>query len=431
MPNRSRRVVTLAMAAFSLTLLPAPTQAAGFAIFEQGAKSMGFGGAFVAQANDPSAIFHNAAGIAFLKGNQIHLGGTAIAPKTDFTGADPYPGAGITEKGDAGVTIPPVADFTHQVSESLVVGLGFHVPYGLKTQWSNPSNYTGRFISKSAELQGFAIIPTVGYKLADRLAVGAGLDIRFASVTLMRNVPAVNPYTLKVVDVASVEMTSDTNTGIGFNLGLLAKPTESLSIGIAYRHKVKVDFTGQAAFTRIPTGSADFDSLVSVSLPTGREPLTTSIEFPALAAFGIAYAMGDWTIEGDLDWYQWSTFKSLDITFENRPDLSGRVPENYENSTQYRIGLERRIGDSFEVRGGYFYDKSPAPTASVGPLLPDADRHGAALGFSYKKGSFRTDVAYWHLFFKERSTAGQNRDSYDGTYQSSGDLFALSIGYGF
>jgi hypothetical protein len=98
MPNRSRRVVTLAMAAFSLTLLPAPTQAAGFAIFEQGAKSMGFGGAFVAQANDPSAIFHNAAGIAFLKGNQIHLGGTAIAPKTDFTGADPYPGAGITEK---------------------------------------------------------------------------------------------------------------------------------------------------------------------------------------------------------------------------------------------------------------------------------------------------------------------------------------------
>ena len=36
---------------------------------------MGFAGAYVAQAADPSAIFYNAAGIGFLKGKQLYVGG--------------------------------------------------------------------------------------------------------------------------------------------------------------------------------------------------------------------------------------------------------------------------------------------------------------------------------------------------------------------
>src|SRR5262249_51879767 len=155
-----------------------------------------------AQANDPSAIFHNAAGIAFLKGKQVYLGGTIIAPKADFTGVDPFPGAPITEKGNAGLIVPPAFDYTQQVSEQMVVGVGVHVPFGLKTEWENPTIYSGRFISKRAELKGFSINPTIAYKLADRLAVGAGVDVRLTKVSLDRNVPTVNPFTLKAVDVS-------------------------------------------------------------------------------------------------------------------------------------------------------------------------------------------------------------------------------------
>ena len=57
-----------------------PGHAAGFSIFEQGARGMGFAGAFVAVANDPSAIFHNAGGIGFLKGKNLYLGGTLASP---------------------------------------------------------------------------------------------------------------------------------------------------------------------------------------------------------------------------------------------------------------------------------------------------------------------------------------------------------------
>ena len=63
---------------------PVPAHAAGFSIFEQGARGMGFAGAFTAQAGDPSAIFHNAAGIAFLKGQAalLSVGPSSLPPRT-------------------------------------------------------------------------------------------------------------------------------------------------------------------------------------------------------------------------------------------------------------------------------------------------------------------------------------------------------------
>ncbi len=431
MLTRSRRGAAIALPLSLLALIPQPALAAGFAIFEQGARGMGFAGAFTAQANDPSAIFHNAAGIAFLKGKQVYLGGTIIAPKADFTGADPFPGAPITEKGNAGLIVPPAFDYTHQLTEQLVVGVGVHVPYGLKTEWENPTVFSGRFISKRAELKGFSVNPTVAYKLADRLAVGAGVDIRFSNVRLDRNIPTVNPFTLKTVDVSQLSLESDTNVGVGFNVGVLARPSESLSIGASYRHKVKTDYTGHATFTQISTSNSQLDALVAQSIPNGATPVTTSIEFPAIASGGIAYTTGDWTFEGDVNWYQWSSFSKLPITFTERPTLSTTINEGYKDVFQYRFGLERRLNDTWAVRGGYFYDKSPTPPESVGPLLPDSDRNGVAVGFTWKRGRLHIDVANWYLFFKERSTEGVNRDNYNGTYKSSAELFAVSLGYGF
>src|SRR5688572_16889475 len=147
-----------ALAAWLLAVavsVPTPVRAAGFALFEQGARGMGFAGAFTAQASDPSAIFHNAAGIAFLRGKQLYLGGTVVAPSSTFEGANPFPGAGVTEKTDAGLLLPPSVYYTHQLAPDLVAGIGVNVPFGLRSRWASPDTYSGRFISHSAELSGF------------------------------------------------------------------------------------------------------------------------------------------------------------------------------------------------------------------------------------------------------------------------------------
>jgi long-chain fatty acid transport protein len=418
-------------ALFAATLLtPGASWAAGFALYEAGALGMGFAGAFTAQASDPSAIFHNAAGIGFLKRNQIYLGSGFVAPFADFTGDDPYPGAGRRESQYRGIIALPTGYYTHQFSERTVLGVGVFVPFGLETRW-DAGDYSGRFISQRAKLHSYSVNPTVAYRLAERLSVGAGLEVRFANLSLRRRIPLVDPFTQRVVDVAGVSLESDTNTGIGFNLGVLAKPNESLSIGIAYRHKMTIDFTGNADFEQVPTGNQELDARVGATIPFGTEPVTTSIAFPAIASVGGAYEWGDWKGELDINWYQWSTFKNLTLQFPESPQLDQVIEENYDNSFQLRLGVERRLNDVWRVRGGYFFDKSPGPVESVSPILPDASRHGIALGGTWTNGALHVDGALWGVLGNSRSTEGRNRDGYEGTYSTDAITFAVFLGYSF
>src|SRR5215475_2578229 len=108
-------------ASLALVLLfaPLPLRAAGFALFEAGAKGQGFAGAFTAQASDPSAMFHNPAGIAFLRGKQLYLGGTAVMPSWQFDGAAPFPGEGVHETDAVSVLLPPAAYYSQAFSPRL------------------------------------------------------------------------------------------------------------------------------------------------------------------------------------------------------------------------------------------------------------------------------------------------------------------------
>jgi len=56
----------------------------GVEIYPQGAKAVGMAGAFTAQADDPTAIFYNPAGITQLKGTQVSLGVSVIRPEMTF-----------------------------------------------------------------------------------------------------------------------------------------------------------------------------------------------------------------------------------------------------------------------------------------------------------------------------------------------------------
>ena len=66
---------------------------AGFKVSEQGAKAMGMANAFSAQADDPSALYYNPGGIAFLDGAQVSIGAVGIlVPQTEFHGTTPLSG---------------------------------------------------------------------------------------------------------------------------------------------------------------------------------------------------------------------------------------------------------------------------------------------------------------------------------------------------
>ncbi len=98
-PLRVRfRSVSIPLAILFL-LTAAPAFPSGFQLNTQGARAMGMGLAFTAVANDPSAIFFNPAGLGWQKSFDVEIGSSFITKtQGDFSGEDPFPGIGNSEK---------------------------------------------------------------------------------------------------------------------------------------------------------------------------------------------------------------------------------------------------------------------------------------------------------------------------------------------
>ena len=422
--------VLRALLALPLLAFPAAVHASGFAIESQGARAMGFAGAYVAQAADPSAIYYNAAGIGFLKGKQVYVAGAFTSLSTDFTGSGPNPAAGTLESSDNGLALLPAVYYSQQVGRKTVVGLGVSRPFGIRSKWDNPNAFTGRYICLDCQIASWSINPTVAYKLADRFSVGAGLDVRLSKFELTRRLTAdPNPFPVPT-DVAELTLDSGTDTGVGFNLGLLASPTENLSIGVSYRHKVAIDHGAQANFVQILTGTTEVDDAVKAALPAS-QPATVSFTYPASIAVGVALRRRYWTVEADFQWMLWSSFDQVTIAYANSPAFDSSLPQEWASTWRGAFGVEYLIGDDWEVRGGFGYDHSPAPTETISPFIHDADRYTFGGGGSYKYERLRLDFNVRYVAFRSSSTLGISRYDYNGSYESGGFQIGASLGYQF
>ena len=206
---------------------------------------------------------------------------------------------------------------------------------------------------------------------------------------------------------------------------------QNLSVGAQYRSGVTHDYRGEAEFSLLPTGSPELDAAVADIIPAGTLPVRSSIHFPAVINVGAAYEWGDWTFAGDVGFWQWTQFQQIALDFEGRDDLREVVVQDYADSAQVRVGAERRLGTTWAVRAGYLYDDSPAPAASLSPLLFDADRHGFTLGGSWQQAGWRIDAAGGFMPSPARTTGGTSRDGYEGTYKTRALSAGLSLGYAF
>jgi long-chain fatty acid transport protein len=418
-----------------ITLAVAPLGfAAGFSIFEQGAKATGMGGAFTATADDPSAIFYNVAGIAYQREITAMAGGTLIGFRNEFTG-DRYefPGPETTEGYEDHLFTPPNAYVIVPIGENATFGFGVFTPFGLRTHWENQDKFTGRFISQDANLKVFSAQPSFAWKTSSgKFAVGVGAEYRASKVTLERNLPAINPFTLQVADIGHVVLKSDeVNDAWGYNVGVMFRPSETWSFGVNYRAPITIDYKGKADFTQISTGNPQFDGLVALSIPPDQN-ITTAVDYPDMLHFGIATtAIPTWTVEFDAVMTGWSEFKSLVVDFENAstPDLVNN--ENWEDAWSYRLGANKHVNDMWDVQLGFVYDESPQPVWNVGPLLPDSDRVGLSFGVGFRHGNWTVNMSDLYLPFVDRDTLGWNEDGYNGVYETTANLMSFDVGYKF
>lgn len=410
---------------------------AGFDISEHGTRATAMGSAFIARASDPSAIFYNPAGIAFLGKTWLYVGGTLIAPKGSFEGANPFPGEGVKEELEPQYFPVPNFYIVYPISEDLTLGLGIYSPFGLGTKWKNPDTYTGRYISTESSITMFTVNPVIAYKFSDSVSLGLGLQYSLSKVHFLRYIPAFNPFTFTVVDVGTVKADSNWKGSLSFNAGLMIKPSDKISFGLTYIHKQKADYTGTAQFSQIFTGNVVFDALVAQTLPFGQDvTVNASITYPSYLGGGIAFYPSDnLSFEIDLGYTFWSMYKELPISFPDYPALDPteeETKEYYHNNITFRFGVEYMLSEGTYLRAGYVYDQNAADPESVTPQLPDTTRHLISVGIGKELNeSLYVDISAIYLLGQDRSTEGKSKFHYEGTYKTNAFLFGINFGYKF
>lgn len=405
-------------------LFPLSAFAAGFAILQQGTAPMAQGNAFVAQADDPSAIFFNPAGINQLRGTQVYLGATAIAPRAEYKDS-----LGTKTRTESHIYLPPQFYLTHELTTDLAVGLGVFSPFGLGTKWDD--GWAGRYAATSSDLQTFNINPALSWRVSPELSVAGGVNVMRAEADLRRRL---NLGAFGDGD----RLFKGADYGYGYNLGLLYQLTPTTNIGLSYRSEVRVKIDGDAEFS-VPSS---VPPAIANLFPNGGAH--SRFVFPPSLFAGIAYkGLAPWVFECDLTWTGWSTFEELRVDLD-RPVGTAQTsvsiqPRNWNDVFAYRFGVNYRWDEAITIRAGYIFDESPVPDETMDPSIPDADRHIFCLGGDYRFKDFTIGIAYNYILGEKRDKnntipediTDDNNNRVNGEYQQTSHSLAVSISYSF
>jgi long-chain fatty acid transport protein len=98
--------------------------------------------------------------------------------------------------------------------------------------------------------------------------------------------------------------------------------------------------------------------------------------------------------------------------------------------------------DKLALRAGFIYDKTPQPDAVVEPMLPDANRMEATIGFGYDfSKNVNVSATYQFISFSDRNGTVSYKTALpvvvspattiNGAYSNSANLFGVNVGLSF
>ncbi len=344
--------ILLFIAVFSSTAL-----AGGLFLNEFGTSSMGTAGAGAnAYANDASTSFHNPAGMTRIEGNELGLTAGLLSADIHFN-PDPNTPISGNDGGDAGGLGPILGAFyVHSISEKLK--FGFSVVSISAGIFDYDDGWTGRYLVDDVTLITLSFIPTIGYKLNDKLSIGGGVNIMYGS--LEENISFPPP-----IGNGNISIDGD-DWEFSFNLSMLYEFTDDTRVGLVYASEQEPSFSGD----------------VSIVPPNLQAAINATIIFPQVIRGSIYHKLNDkFALLGTIGWEDWSAFQNLVISTPAQDIL---LPKNWDDTWHFSGGIHYMPNDLWLLQAGITYDTNPSEAIYRTPDMPMDRQWRYAVGAQYK-----------------------------------------------
>jgi len=356
-----------------------PALAGGFHNADVGTRRMGMF-ANIAKPDDPTAIFHNPAGLVLVPGTQLY---TSLSMFFLDIGLRLYDSQGNLLPADHEIrpdwnigALPFIGASSDLGTERLRLGFAVYAPnaYGAALPDDEPTRYHATQVL----FLGSRATASVAYEVTRKFSVAASASLVHLYLTANR---MMNPLVLQDPDhrfdepQTSAQFDSELALdGQGFSwavdVGVLFRPLETLSIGAAFFGGSSVRLKGDVELTS-PDGS------------TERTTHQTDMVIPFTLQGGINWEFApDFEVGFDYRYYHYQVFQEQ-YTKLGKP-LMGmtemRDAKNYSNSGNWCFGLLYRPLPVLELMAGYQQDYTPIPDQTYSLDNPSRDQRGVGFG---------------------------------------------------
>jgi len=395
--------------------------AGGFALSGVGSRATAMGGAYRGLADDASAMYWNPAGLGFIDGNSVDLGGTFILPSSTWdptgTAVTGIPGFSAKEyEAEKSLRSFPSLFATMAKNPKLKYGLGVFVPYGLGTTWDNYNQaavgITSTAFPSDEMLSSIAIIdihPTVAYQMTPCLSAGLGVSVMYGTIEIRKlqfPFTGVAPYYYNYATPKTSDLNGD-GMGFGANFGFMYKPMwmEALSIGITGKIPSEIKLKGDVE---------SYTWTAPATAAGGKFDIESSLKLPGEIGLGFSYkVMPNWMMNLDYAYTMWDRLDEVvvDATIPGVGVVKDKLYFNWEATSRVSLGTEYLMGNN-ALRAGFYYDQTPIPETTQTPTLSDvSDKMSLNLGYGHTFGNISIDTNVQYVQFSEREVKTTNLDA--------------------
>jgi len=392
------------------------------------AEALGKGAAFVAQADNPSAVYYNPAGLTQLKGKTyVSVGASVVQPFCTYEDTS----GNQTDRRRQIFTIPTgfvVSDFG---LEKFSFGLGATSYWGLGTFWAEDS--FSKYVATKSDVITQDVMFTAAYAINDNLSVGVGLDYTKSLANkkkkLLQLGGADGDFQLKGRD----------NNAWGYRLSTLYKLNKNHSFGLMYRSAVDLVYKGKVYLNDLNGSGSNYQGIFGGS--SYETDMSTKSRLPQSILLGYCFKPDDkWRFEADMEWMDWSSVDKEQIDYPSETNAVRLSVLNAGNPVQrdwravlsYAFGTEYKVNDSWKLRLGYFFHKTPIPQGTFDTALPDSTSNSLTLGTGYQiNKNLGLDFAYAAMFYNPRkinnAVGSSSGASINGKYDTFINLYLLTF----